>query len=55
MRIVITGATGNVGTSLLDALARDGGADSIVAVARRRPRLPFANVEFVAATSRALR
>jgi UDP-glucose 4-epimerase len=49
MRIVITGATGNVGTSLLEALAREGGADSIVAVARRRPRLPFAHVQFVTA------
>jgi UDP-glucose 4-epimerase len=49
MRIVITGATGNVGTSLLEALAREGGADSIVAVARRRPRLPFAHVELATA------
>jgi UDP-glucose 4-epimerase len=39
MRIVITGATGNVGTSVLDALGRDPAVDSIVGVARRRPEL----------------
>ena len=37
MRVVVTGATGNVGTSLLDALAAEEQIDSIVGVARRMP------------------
>ncbi len=38
MRIVITGATGNVGTALVRALLADGGDDpEIIGVARRRP------------------
>lgn len=35
MRIAITGATGNVGTSLLEVLARDPRVEEIVAIARR--------------------
>jgi UDP-glucose 4-epimerase len=37
MRIVITGATGNVGTSVVSALAADARVDEIVGVARRVP------------------
>ncbi len=37
MRIVVTGATGNVGTSVLRALAADDRVDEIVGVARRLP------------------
>ncbi|HEX9995256.1 MAG TPA: NAD-dependent epimerase/dehydratase family protein [Acidimicrobiales bacterium] len=37
MRIAVTGATGNVGTSLLDALERDPQVESVVGVARRQP------------------
>ena len=37
MRIVVFGATGNVGTSLLDALARDERVDFVLGVARRVP------------------
>jgi nucleoside-diphosphate-sugar epimerase len=37
MRVVITGATGNVGTSVIDALAQDARVSSIVGLARRRP------------------
>jgi UDP-glucose 4-epimerase len=37
MRVVVTGATGNVGTSLLRALAEDEGVDEIVGLSRRRP------------------
>jgi UDP-glucose 4-epimerase len=37
MRVVVTGATGNAGTSLLRALAADPRVDEIVGVARRRP------------------
>jgi nucleoside-diphosphate-sugar epimerase len=38
MRIVVTGATGNVGTSVLRALAADQRVEEIVGVARRLPR-----------------
>ncbi|MCF6470924.1 NAD-dependent epimerase/dehydratase family protein [Nonomuraea sp. MG754425] len=37
MRVVVVGATGNVGTSLVRALAADSGVTSIVGVARRLP------------------
>ena len=37
MRIVVTGATGNVGTSVLPALARDPAVEEIVGIARRLP------------------
>jgi UDP-glucose 4-epimerase len=37
MRIVITGATGNVGTSVLRALGADERVEEIVGIARRRP------------------
>jgi len=37
MRIVVTGATGNLGTAVMAALAADAAVESIVAVARRRP------------------
>ncbi|OII65021.1 NAD-dependent epimerase [Streptomyces sp. CC53] len=36
-RIVVTGATGNVGTSVVAALANDPDVGSVVGVARRRP------------------
>ncbi|HYZ79996.1 MAG TPA: NAD-dependent epimerase/dehydratase family protein [Solirubrobacteraceae bacterium] len=41
MRVVIVGATGNVGTSLLRALAHEPAVDEIVGVARRVPGLQF--------------
>jgi len=37
MRVVVTGASGNAGTSLLRALADDDRVDEIVGLARRRP------------------
>jgi nucleoside-diphosphate-sugar epimerase len=37
VRVVITGATGNVGTSLVEALSRESAVEAIVGVARRRP------------------
>lgn len=37
MRVVITGATGNVGTSLIDRLGGERDVDSIVGLARRPP------------------
>jgi nucleoside-diphosphate-sugar epimerase len=39
MRIVVTGASGNVGTSVLAALAGDDAVDSVLGIARRRPQL----------------
>jgi UDP-glucose 4-epimerase len=37
MRVVVTGATGNVGTSIVEALSRSG-TDEVVAIARRLPQ-----------------
>jgi UDP-glucose 4-epimerase len=49
MRVVVVGATGNVGTSVLHALARDSSVESIVGVARRLPSMRFPKTEWVAA------
>jgi UDP-glucose 4-epimerase len=49
MRIVVTGATGNVGTSLVTALAADPRVREIVGVARRVPRLERPRTTWVAA------
>src|SRR4051812_43784955 len=49
MRVVVIGATGNVGTSLLEALAEESAVDSILGVARRRPELDVAKTEWAAA------
>jgi UDP-glucose 4-epimerase len=49
MRVVVVGATGNVGTSVLDALARDAEIDSIVGIARRRPELDVPKTEWLEA------
>jgi UDP-glucose 4-epimerase len=40
MRVVVIGATGNVGTAVLRALESEAAVDEIVAVARRRPDAP---------------
>jgi nucleoside-diphosphate-sugar epimerase len=37
VRVVVTGATGNVGSSVIAALGQDPSVDSIVGLARRRP------------------
>lgn len=37
MRVAVIGATGNVGTSVIEALAADDSVDSIVGIARRAP------------------
>jgi UDP-glucose 4-epimerase len=42
MRVVVTGASGNVGTSLLQALAADTAVDSVLGLARRRPEAEVA-------------
>ncbi|HET7718573.1 MAG TPA: NAD-dependent epimerase/dehydratase family protein, partial [Acidimicrobiales bacterium] len=49
MRVVVTGATGNVGTSLMRVLSADPAVTSIVGVARRRPDFHLAKVGWVAA------
>jgi UDP-glucose 4-epimerase len=42
MRVVVTGASGNVGTSLLKALADEPRVESVLGIARRLPRLESA-------------
>lgn len=37
MRVVVVGATGNAGTSVLQALTADSGVDSVLGIARRLP------------------
>ncbi len=49
MRIAVIGATGNVGTSVLEALSRDDGVDSILGIARRRPGLEAPKVTWLEA------
>ncbi len=49
MRIVVTGATGNVGTAVVKALAGDDRVDEIVAVARRAPAHGLWGAQFVGA------
>jgi UDP-glucose 4-epimerase len=47
VRVVVVGATGNAGTSVLRALARDDAVDDVVGIARRLPRAPFEKARFV--------
>ena len=49
MRIVVVGASGNVGTSTLAALAHDPEVESIVGISRRVPARSFPKTEWVAA------
>jgi UDP-glucose 4-epimerase len=49
MRIVVTGATGNVGTSVVKALGRDERVEQIVGVARRIPGWTPPRTEWVSA------
>ncbi len=49
MKVVVTGATGNVGTALLRVLADDPGIDAVVGVARRLPDLRLPKVTWHAA------
>lgn len=49
MRVVVTGATGNLGTGVLRALAREPTVDALVGVARRPPAEPGPGVEWVRA------
>ena len=52
MRVVVIGATGNVGVRVVEALARRDEVSEIVGVARRRPDLAMPKTRFVAADVR---
>ena len=49
MRVVVTGASGNVGTSVLEALGREAQVDEIVGLARRVPEVEMPKVRWVGA------
>src|SRR5947209_848735 len=49
MRVVVIGATGNAGTSILEALAGEDRVREVVGVARRVPRASFPKVSWVSA------
>jgi UDP-glucose 4-epimerase len=49
MRVVVVGATGNVGTSLVSALAEDAAVDSILGIARRLPQASCPKTAWVSA------
>lgn len=49
MRVVVTGATGNVGTSVLEALGAEPRVKEIVGLARRGPEVEMPKVEWVRA------
>jgi UDP-glucose 4-epimerase len=49
MRVVVLGATGNVGTSLLEALADEARVESVLGLARRLPELELPKVAWARA------
>jgi nucleoside-diphosphate-sugar epimerase len=49
MKVVVVGATGNCGTSLVRALSRDDAIDAVTGVARRLPDLRLPKVDWVSA------
>jgi nucleoside-diphosphate-sugar epimerase len=49
VRVVVTGATGNVGTSVLHALGQDPAVQEIVGLARRLPQLQLPRTRWVSA------
>jgi UDP-glucose 4-epimerase len=49
MRVVVTGASGNVGTSVLEALGREPKVEEIVGIARRQPEIEMPKVEWATA------
>jgi nucleoside-diphosphate-sugar epimerase len=49
MRVAVVGATGNVGTALLRALAAEERVTSVVGIARRRPEAQIAKTEWATA------
>jgi UDP-glucose 4-epimerase len=52
MRVVVTGATGNVGTSLLRALGDEPSVDSVLGLARRVPAVELSKTSWAAADVR---
>ncbi|HET9592108.1 MAG TPA: NAD-dependent epimerase/dehydratase family protein [Solirubrobacterales bacterium] len=49
MRVVVTGASGNVGTSVLEALGQEPAVERIVGLARRVPEVEMPKVEWIGA------
>jgi UDP-glucose 4-epimerase len=49
MRVIVTGASGNVGTSVLEALAAEPQVEEIVGIARRVPEVEMPKVEWIGA------
>jgi UDP-glucose 4-epimerase len=49
MRVVVVGATGNIGTSVLRSLEKEEGVESVLGLARRLPGLTMPKVEWAAA------
>jgi nucleoside-diphosphate-sugar epimerase len=49
MRVVVTGASGNVGTSVLEALGAEPAVKEVVGIARRVPEVAMPKVEWVGA------
>jgi UDP-glucose 4-epimerase len=49
MRIVVVGATGNIGTSVLRSLENEDGVESVLGLARRLPNLAVPKVEWASA------
>jgi UDP-glucose 4-epimerase len=49
VRVVVVGASGNVGTSLLRALADEPRVESVLGIARRRPELTWPKTDWVEA------
>jgi UDP-glucose 4-epimerase len=46
MRVVVTGASGNVGTSLLRSLSQEAAVDSVLGLCRRVPKASFPKTEW---------
>src|SRR5215212_5914931 len=49
MRVVVVGATGNIGTSVLRSLEKEDSVKSVLGLARRLPNLPMPKVEWASA------
>jgi UDP-glucose 4-epimerase len=49
MRVVVVGASGNAGTSLLQSLASEDGVETVVGLCRRRPETQFPKTQWVEA------
>jgi UDP-glucose 4-epimerase len=49
MRVVVTGGSGNVGTSVLEALGEEEAVKEVVGIARRLPQVEMPKVEWAAA------